>query len=59
MLKNVQMQNLLMPDSDPVLSSLPIGLVSQFPLDYLHLVCLGVMRRFLLCCVNTIAGCEN
>ena len=24
-----------------------IGLVSKFPLDYMHLVCLGVMRRFL------------
>ena len=29
------------------LSSLPIGLVSQFPLDYMHLVCLGVMRRLI------------
>jgi hypothetical protein len=24
-----------------------VGLVSQFPLDYMHLVCLGVVRRFL------------
>ena len=24
-----------------------LGLVSQFPLDYMHLVCLGVMRRLL------------
>ena len=43
-----------MSDSDhhlgpSVLSSLPVGLVSQFPLDYMHLVCLGVMRRLLLC----------
>lgn len=31
------------------LQSLPIGMVSQFPLDYMHLVCLGVMRRLILC----------
>ena len=31
------------------LSSLPIGMVTGFPLDYMHLVCLGVMRRLLLC----------
>jgi len=31
------------------LSSLPIGMVSGFPLDYMHLVCLDVMRRLLLC----------
>ena len=30
------------------LRHLPIGLVSQFGLDYMHLACLGVMRRFLL-----------
>jgi hypothetical protein len=27
------------------LSCLPVGLVSSFVLDYMHLVCLGVMRR--------------
>ena len=31
------------------LSALPIGMVSGFPLDYMHLVCLGVVRRLLLC----------
>ena len=30
------------------LHSLPIGMVSGFPLDYMHLVCLGVMRRLML-----------
>jgi hypothetical protein len=28
---------------------LPIGLVSSIPLDYMHLCCLGVMRRLILC----------
>ena len=31
-----------------VLRTLEIGMVSQFPLDYMHLVCLGVMRKLLL-----------
>jgi len=31
-----------------VLQNLPIGMVSDFPLDYMHLVCLGVVRRLLL-----------
>jgi hypothetical protein len=30
------------------LAGLGIGLVSTFPLDYMHLVCLGVMRRLLV-----------
>jgi hypothetical protein len=34
------------------LQSLPLGLVTGFPLDYMHLVCLGVMRRMLLCWVK-------
>ncbi|KAJ8029023.1 hypothetical protein HOLleu_28306 [Holothuria leucospilota] len=29
------------------LTDLNIGMVSAFPLDYMHLVCLGVMRRLL------------
>src|SRR6218665_531926 len=31
------------------LKPLSIGMVSHFPLDYMHLVCLGVMRRLLVC----------
>ena len=27
------------------LTELNIGMVSHFPLDYIHLVCLGVVRR--------------
>lgn len=30
------------------LSQLSVGLVSQFPLDYMHLVCLGVVRRLII-----------
>ena len=30
------------------LRNLGIGLVSQFPLDYMHLVCLGVMKKLIL-----------
>ena len=30
------------------LNPLPIGFVSQFGLDFMHLVCLGSMRRFLM-----------
>lgn len=30
------------------LKQLSLGMVSQFPLDYMHLVCLGVMRRLLM-----------
>lgn len=33
--------------SKSVLNELRIGLVSQVPLDYLHLVCLGVVRKLL------------
>jgi hypothetical protein len=29
------------------LAELPLGLVSQFPLDYMHMVCLGVVRRII------------
>lgn len=30
------------------LAVLPLGLISQFPLDYMHVVCLGVVRRVIL-----------
>ncbi|KAJ8031242.1 hypothetical protein HOLleu_27913 [Holothuria leucospilota] len=29
------------------LSRMNIGMVTSFPLDYMHVVCLGVMRRWL------------
>lgn len=33
---------------DCILKELQIGLVSQFPLDYMHLVCLGVVRKVMM-----------
>ncbi|XP_067204218.1 uncharacterized protein [Linepithema humile] len=32
---------------NPILEKLGIGMVSQIPLDYMHLVCLGVVKRLL------------
>lgn len=34
--------------ADPPLSALPVGLVSNFQLDYMDLVCLGVNKKLLL-----------
>lgn len=31
-----------------ILESLNVGMVTRFPLDYMHLVCLGVMKRLLV-----------
>ena len=30
------------------LSQINLGMVSQIPIDYMHLVCLGIMKRILL-----------
>ncbi|KAG8229373.1 hypothetical protein J437_LFUL000894 [Ladona fulva] len=33
--------------SECILRNLALGLISQVPLDYMHLVCLGVMKRLI------------
>lgn len=35
-----------------ILIELPIDIVQQFPLDYMHLICLGVVREILLICMK-------
>lgn len=41
------------------LSQLQIGLVSQFVLDYMHLVCLGVMRQLLMLWIKGPHNCRQ
>ena len=37
---------------ESILSQLNVGMVSQFPLDYMHLVCLGVVKKLILLWTN-------
>lgn len=37
---------------ESVLSSLKIGMVTQFPLDYMHLICLGMMKKLIWLWMN-------
>lgn len=45
-----------LPNKISPLASLPVGMVSQFPLDPMHLLYLGVTRRLLL---TWIRGCDK
>ena len=43
-----QAQHHLHPEASTPFKELPIDLVKDFPLDYMHQICLGVMRRLLM-----------
>ena len=49
-----------MSDEAHHLGPSPLGMVTQLPLDYMHLVCLGVMKRVLLRCIRgpIVNGCR-
>ena len=40
------------------MKELSVGMVTQFPLDYMHLVCLGVMRKLLLLWLKGPLACR-
>ena len=44
---------------DSTLKNLGIGMVSQFPLDFMQLVCLGVVKRLLGIWIKGPIGCRR
>lgn len=47
---NIQFKNRVREEhhtGDSILEDINIGMVTQFPLDYLHLVCLGVVKKLI------------
>ena len=40
-------------------SDLPLGMVTQFPIDYMHLVCLGVVKRLLWLWIKGPLSCRQ